>query len=65
MNNSVKNMNYKVKIWNDSIEDFQIWEYPYLETAMMMANKLAHRIKTKVFIIEKGKKDIIVVESAD
>lgn len=57
--------NYKVKFWNDSIKDFQKWEYPYLETAMIMANKLAHRTKTKVFIIEKGKKDIIVVESAD
>lgn len=45
-------MKYKVKFWNDSISDFQVWEYPYLETALLMANKLCHQTKGKVFITD-------------
>lgn len=59
----MKDMEYKVKIWNDSIQDFQIWTYPYLETALMMANKLCHKYDTKVFISDGTLNGCYVVES--
>lgn len=55
-------MKYKVKIWNDSIKDFQVWEYAYLETALMMANKLCHQVKAKVFISDGTNKGSYIVE---
>ena len=55
-------MKYKVIIWNDSIQDFQVWEYPYLETALMMANKLCHQYKGKVFISDGTTKGSCIVE---
>lgn len=58
-------MKYKVKFWNDSIKDFQMLEYPYLENALLVAHKLARKTKDKVFIIEREKKDILVVECND
>lgn len=54
-------MKYKVKIWNDSISDFQVWEYPYLETALMMANKLCHKYKDKVFITDGTPRGCFIV----
>lgn len=53
---------YKVKIWNDSISDFQVWEYPYLETALMMANKLSHKYRGKVFVTDGTKQGCYVEE---
>ena len=53
---------YKVKIWNDSISDFQVWEFPYLETALMMANKLSHKYRGKVFVTDGTLKGCYVVE---
>ena len=45
-------MKYTVKFWNDSIKDWQKFEYPYLETALMMANKLCHKIRTTIFVTD-------------
>lgn len=56
-------MKYKVKFWNDSIKNWQIFEYPYLETALIMANKLCHKIKTKIFITDGTREGSYIVEN--
>lgn len=55
-------MKYQVKFWNDSTNDFQILGYPYLDTALMMANKLCHKLHDKVFVTDGTTRGCYVIE---
>lgn len=56
-------MTYKVKYWDDSKKVFNTLYYPYLETALMVANKLCHQIHDKVFITDGTLDGSYVVEA--
>lgn len=55
-------MKYKLKYWNDSRKDFLTLEYPFIETALMMAHKIAHKTHTPVFITDGTIDGTIVIE---
>lgn len=55
-------MKYKIKFWNDSLKDFQVLENPYLETALIIAQKIAHKTHTPVFITDGTINGTIVIE---
>ena len=56
-------MKYKVKYWNDNKKVFQTLYYPYLETALMMANKICHHTHDKVFVSDGTKEGSYIVEA--
>lgn len=56
-------MKYKVKYWDDSKRVFKTLYYPYLETALMMANIICHHTHDKVFITDGTSKGSYIVEA--
>lgn len=52
---------YKIKFWNDSIKDFQIFESPYLESALLVAYKYSKLIHEKVFVTDGSRENTYIV----
>lgn len=52
---------YKIKFWNDSIRDFQVFESPYIESALLVAYKYSKLLQDKVFVTNGSREDTYIV----